>query len=117
MSIWKTRIELSDELPTVAVAVRGPLGRKGRGRLIIDSGSSMTILDSGFAASIDLTADRASGPSRIRGPTDRLPARSQSGLRARLEGSPSVSMMKERQPIRVQNAGDVRSGQSTTSSL
>ena len=68
-SIWKTRIQLEDELPTVAVAVRGPLGRTGRGRLIVDSGSSMTILDSGFAASLDLTADRGLGRSRIRGPT------------------------------------------------
>ena len=62
-------MELRDELPTIAVAIRGPLGRKGRGRLVVDSGSSMTILDTGFAASIDLTADRASGRSRIRGPT------------------------------------------------
>ncbi|MBI4860483.1 MAG: retropepsin-like domain-containing protein [Candidatus Riflebacteria bacterium] len=51
------------------MAIRGPLGRTGRGRLVVDSGSNVTILDSGFAASIDLTADRASGSSRIRGPT------------------------------------------------
>lgn len=49
--------------------IRGPLGRVKATRLVVDSGSSMTILDSAFAASVDLTADRASGRSRIRGPT------------------------------------------------
>lgn len=68
-SIWTTRIELRDELPTVHVAVRGPLGRLKVTRLVVDSGSSITILDSAFAASVDLTADRASGRSGIRGPT------------------------------------------------
>ncbi|MBI4862200.1 MAG: retropepsin-like domain-containing protein [Candidatus Riflebacteria bacterium] len=60
---------MRDELPTIRAAVRGPLGRVKLTRVVVDSGSSMTIMDSGFAASIDLTADRACGDSRIRGPT------------------------------------------------
>jgi hypothetical protein len=47
----------------------GPLGREQTARLALDTGSPFSILDAGLAQLLDLTADRAEGPSNLVGPT------------------------------------------------
>lgn len=67
--MWTRKISPDAKEIDVRAILRGPLGREAHPRLILDTGSPFTILNIAFAESIDLTEDRAEGPSRLWAPT------------------------------------------------
>jgi hypothetical protein len=52
----------------VLVVLRGPTGQTRDARLVLDTGTPVTILKHELAAYLDLGEDRSEGPSRLWGP-------------------------------------------------
>jgi hypothetical protein len=68
-STWTTKVDPKAKLVALIVTIEGPLGRRLDRRLVLDTGSPYTILDVDLANRLDLTANRAGGPSRLWSPT------------------------------------------------
>lgn len=68
-SMWIRKASPQAKEVDVRVIVQGPTGVETSAMLTLDTGSPFSILNVELARTIDLTEDRADGPSRLWGPT------------------------------------------------
>lgn len=66
---WTKTIDDPSQLITVPCHITGPRGRSSTAILVLDTGSTVTILGADIASSLDLLASHSSLRSRLLGPT------------------------------------------------